>query len=574
MRQATCNLVWRSRTKYLQGCRRDSIMLPRSVNGRSQAEPAAAATAHPSRCSRDLSSGGASSRFPPLAEAASVSFPGRELRVSRVGFGSPWVGAASDRSLDLSRALSDGGCNLVQLTSEVKSVKKHDKNGNPLPVPEWPARSWETRTFENVGIPRDDLCLLWELSASGKPVKEALNPSRAVEHLDRLLTYHGLSYIDVFMLEIPCFQGGESAINDYRRHTGEAVRLAMTEFAQLAGDRVKTLGFSWKGNPHNPHPGRAPDSPLSDVMELRDLLAPSKPFVAMFPVGLACGATVGGLEASSGSLLGLPENSGVFQIGTHVSHAQRPDGRPFRMVDVNPRPISDIMPDLKSRLAMTIHLELEYTKRFGQGDAQRKSETSQGGGGETGTDEDASGGTSSSMSPLPPKEDISWGHILAHNQHRFQGLDEWEAIRDSQIKPTVNRALDTLRIRGEAEGEWGFLYRSTLGSLMSEISAVMEVRKAHQLAESSNLMNELAPSLKASTKGVASEGAMGDKYIDRSRSGESVVGQCTAAALATGVNCVLDEEFSSSREAGRVTGFSQVSHEEIKRLYVNFRLPE
>ena len=65
---------------------------------------------------------------------------------------------------------------------------------------------------------------------------------------------------------------------------------------------------------------------------------------------------------------------------------------------------------------MTIHLELEYTKRFGQGDAQRKSETSQGGGGETGTDEDASGGTSSSMSPLPPKEDISWGHILAHNQ--------------------------------------------------------------------------------------------------------------------------------------------------------------
>ena len=71
-------------------------------------------------------------------------------------------------------------------------------------------------------------------------------------------------------------------------------------------------------------------------------------------------------------------------------------------------------------------------------------------------------------------------------------------------------------------------------------------------------MNELAPSLKASTKGVASEGAMGDKYIDRSRSGESVVGQCTAAALATGVNCVLDEEFSSSREAGRVTGFSQV----------------
>ena len=66
-----------------------------------------------------------------------------------------------------------------------------------------------TNGMSSSKIPRDDLCLLWELSASGKPVKEALNPSRAVEHLDRLLTYHGLSYIDVFMLEIPCFQGGE-----------------------------------------------------------------------------------------------------------------------------------------------------------------------------------------------------------------------------------------------------------------------------------------------------------------------------------------------------------------------------
>lgn len=38
--------------------------------------------------------------------------------------------------------------------------------------------------------------------------------------------------------------------------------------------------------------------------------------------------------------------------------------------------------------------------------------------------------------------------------------------------------VKTLRIRGEAEGEWGFLYRSTLGSLMSGLSEVMEVRYA------------------------------------------------------------------------------------------------
>lgn len=40
----------------------------------------------------------------------------------------------------------------MQLTSEVKRVKKHDKDGKPLLVPEWPARSWETRTFGNMEV--------------------------------------------------------------------------------------------------------------------------------------------------------------------------------------------------------------------------------------------------------------------------------------------------------------------------------------------------------------------------------------------------------------------------------------
>lgn len=38
----------------------------------------------------------------------------------------------------------------------------------------------------------------------------------------------------------------QGVVNDYRRFTGEAVKLAMTEFLELAGDKVKTLGFSWQ----------------------------------------------------------------------------------------------------------------------------------------------------------------------------------------------------------------------------------------------------------------------------------------------------------------------------------------
>ncbi|CAN0030790.1 unnamed protein product [Ectocarpus sp. 12 AP-2014] len=520
--------------------------------------------AHVGTHHRGFRSGGRGSapKFPPPTAAAFVQFPGKDLRVSRVGFGSPWMGAAPDRGLDMSRALSDGQCNLVQLTSEVKRVKRHDKDGKPLLVPEWPERSWETRTFGNMEIAREDLALLWELPAEGKPVKEALSPARALEHLDCLLAYHGLDYVDSFVMEIPWNTGGEDVVNDYRRFTGEAVRLAMTEFAELAGDKVKTIGFSWKGNPHTPHPGRAPDSPLSDIVELRDLLTPSKPVVAMFPVGVGCGGTVDGLAAESGNgLFGLPENAGVFQIGTNVTHAGRPDGRPFRLVDVQPRPVEDIVSDLKSKFGMALHMEVEYSRRF-EG-SHRGTET--GRSGDSSSDDEEGPGSEESRSPLPPKADVSWAHILAQNQHKLQGLDEWETIRDSQIKPSVMRALDTLRIRGEAEGEWGFLYRSTLGSLMTGLSEVMEVKKSHQLEEVSALMDDLAPSLREASRGVAQAGGAGnssrsgdDSGAGSAVEGETVVGRCTAAALSTGVDCVLDEEFSASRDAARVTGFKRV----------------
>lgn len=92
-----------------------------------------------------------------------------------------------------------------------------------------------------------------------------------------------------------------------------------------------------------------------------------------------------------------------------------------------------------------------------------------------------------------------------------------------------------------------------------------KVRKSHQLQEMSALMDELAPSLKAAARGGVSKGREVDSDSDStdSASGESVegdtiVGRCTAAALATGIDCVLDEEFSASRESARITGFSEV----------------
>lgn len=61
--------------------------------------------------------------------------------------------------------------------------------------------------------------------------------------------------------------------------------------------------------------------------------------------------------------------------------------------------------DQQSMLGMTIHMEREYSKRFVEDDGQKGLK------GEVGD-----GDASPSRSPLPPKKDVSWGHILAHNQ--------------------------------------------------------------------------------------------------------------------------------------------------------------
>ena len=67
---------------------------------------------------------------------------------------------------------------------------------------------------------------------------------------------------------------------------------------------------------------------------------------------------------------------------------------------------------------MAIHMEVEYAKRF-EG-AGGTSDLDADGRGSEGGDGDADGGGDSkeakSSSPLPPKADVSWAHILAQNQ--------------------------------------------------------------------------------------------------------------------------------------------------------------
>ncbi len=63
---------------------------------------------------------------------------------------------------------------------------------------------------------------------------------------------------------------------------------------------------------------------------------------------------------------------------------------------------------------MAIHMEVEYAKRF-EGGGQ---DSSSGGSSSAGGEEGESG--EEAQSPLPPKADVSWAHILAQNQVRLE----------------------------------------------------------------------------------------------------------------------------------------------------------
>ncbi|CAM9464569.1 unnamed protein product [Discosporangium mesarthrocarpum] len=136
----------------------------------------------------------------------------------------------------------------------------------------------------------------------------------------------------------------------------------------------------------------------------------------------------------------------------------------------------------------------------------------------------------------------------------------------------------------------------------------MEVRKADLLAKAQLRMDSLSPALNttpASTEGasspesaseaspsvpcsmssgppsasptvsLASTTARGQRdCVATGGEGSTLMGRCVRAALSTGVDCVLAEEYASSREVGREKGLEAVPREELERLYMEFQVPE
>ncbi|CAM9483249.1 unnamed protein product [Choristocarpus tenellus] len=110
---------------------------------------------------------------------------------------------------------------------------------------------------------------------------------------------------------------------------------------------------------------------------------------------------------------------------------------------------------------------------------------------------------------------------------------------------------------------------------------MMEVKKSELLTEVTQKMDTLSPSLRSSstisTSSSSSPLSVGKGGISAPISGEggtSVVERCVSAALSTGVDCVLAEEYASKTNDDKARQEPKmVPHHEIEQLYFKFQLP-
>ncbi|RLN53850.1 hypothetical protein BBJ28_00015002 [Nothophytophthora sp. Chile5] len=83
---------------------------------------------------------------------------------------------------------------------------------------------------------------------------------------------------------------------------------------------------------------------------------------------------------------------------------------------------------------------------------------------------------------LPPAEEVAWAHILANQHDRFDNLEEWIYIRETQIHPRFEAILQAFSKHAETK-ELGFAYSVAMRELLKCFTGSVEVRYVRSCAE-------------------------------------------------------------------------------------------
>mmetsp|Transcript_9823 Transcript_9823/g.12288 ORF Transcript_9823/g.12288 Transcript_9823/m.12288 type:complete len:496 (-) Transcript_9823:236-1723(-) len=386
----------------------------------------------------------------------SIKNTGSGLKVSKIGFGSPWIGAPKVQSKKLTRTIQNG-CNLIELTENNRVPPNREHSDD---IDHWEMEAI-TRLMIEQKVQRDELMLLSRVPISRTPSfsdsesMSNLNPERirlaTVESLD----FHGLECLDGLAVELPQMPKDEDP-KLWQQMLEDSFQSAIAGLESLVRDQmIQTYGFYSKS------------TGVLDNKVMKHLVSQDAPNMglAMFPMSPD---RLGKLDQST---IALAKAKGIAILGDDCLHSKRKDGRPVTFIDVYPDK-DTLSSRLENVFNKAMHMETEYMTRF----LDKKEEL--------GIDE------------LPEAVDLCWAHILSQKQGQIHSLEEWMALKELQVLPTLDQSLDILKDKGnQATMDFGMLYRIVAFDLFETFTEMMEESKAKEVEQLISQLDCLAPEL-------------------------------------------------------------------------------
>jgi hypothetical protein len=144
----------------------------------------------------------------------------------------------------------------------------------------------------------------------------------------------------------------------------------------------------------------------------------------------------------------LQRSRGVLVMAEKVFNASLSNGKPMTLRTYTPHDGEDIALLLKSAFNLAISIERKYMEKILPENSEHQ---------------------------LPAAEDVAWAHILANQHSRFDNLEEWTYIRETQIYPRFEITVKQFDAYEHLK-EFGFAYSLAVRELLKCFTASIEVR--------------------------------------------------------------------------------------------------
>jgi hypothetical protein len=393
------------------------------------------------------------------------------LWVSPVGFGAYRVDEEDPSHRAALRMALDGGCNLIDTSSNYTGGASERAIGRVLR--EWTdgskGRREQVVVVTKAGyVQGENLQIAREREAAGQPFAEmvkisdglwhCLSPEFLEDQITRSLDRLGLGCLDVLLLHNPEYflqRPGASHAEYYERIERALAHLEK----ETQRGRIRCYGISSNGFPEAREAEEF--TSLASIGEIVDRLGPDARFaVVELPFNLLEAGAVFDAAHDGRSAV---EFAGARNWGVLTN-------RPFnaffgrslvRLADAPSHHGREVEEELQDAFQRAMELESSYPGRASV-----------------------------------PAAEVAWAHTLRKHFEGLLELDTWSHTLRWQIRPRLAAGLRTLRTAGHAE--WADHYSPAAEALFAAFTRLLETDQARRALRLSSAMDRAAPELRAS----------------------------------------------------------------------------